>query len=137
MIIISHRGNLNGKDDALENNPNHIAELSKVHQVEIDLWRINEEIFLGHDNPNYRIYNNFFNSNLWVHCKNLQAASYMANTNFNWFWHENDKMTITSKGKIWCFPGVHVKNGITVMKTYTENLPEVAGICTDFFLKYV
>ena len=24
---------------------------------------------------------------------------------FNYFWHQNDKFTLTSKGYIWTFPG--------------------------------
>jgi len=136
MIIISHRGNLNGRDSRLENNPDHVAEMSRIHQVEVDLWRINGELFLGHDGPQYQIDSDFFNANLWVHCKNIEAAQYASGVGINWFWHETDKMTLTSKGHIWCFPNVYLKNGITVMHHYAKDLPDIKGICTDYPLKY-
>ena len=27
------------------------------------------------------------------------------NQDFNYFWHENDRFTITSKGYLWTYPG--------------------------------
>lgn len=137
MIIISHRGNLNGPDEKLENNPFHILELTKKLDVEIDLWVIKNELFLGHDNPTYKIDQDFFNSKMWVHCKNIEASEFMFRKEWNWFWHDNDKMTITSKGNIWCFPNIFLENGITVMKNYTKDLPKIYGICTDYASKYI
>ena len=46
-------------------------------------------------------------------------------------------MTVTSNGTIWCFPEVYIKNGVTVMKTYLKKLPDIAGICTDYPLRYL
>lgn len=137
MIIISHRGNLNGIDKKLENNPLHILELSKKINVEIDLWFINNELFLGHDDPVHKIDQSFFNSKMWIHCKNIEAAQFMSEKKWNWFWHDNDKMTITSKGYIWCYPNIFLKNGITVMKNYQKDLPLTFGICTDYINKYL
>ena len=48
MILISHRGNLNGKSDE-ENHPNHIdITLRQGFDVEIDVWKVNQvEWYLG------------------------------------------------------------------------------------------
>ena len=51
--LISHRGNLYGKDELLENNPKHIKNLNI--DVEVDVWYIKSNLFLGHDFPKYKI----------------------------------------------------------------------------------
>jgi hypothetical protein len=142
MIIISHRANLNGSNKNLENNPKQILETLRIFDVEIDLWCVNDEIFLGHDKPEYKINDDFLKSNknkLWVHAKNIDCIPYLLNTDINWFWHENDKMTITSKGNIWCYPGTYVKNGITVIFNDSKkyDIPDYClGICTDYPTNY-
>ena len=134
MIFISQRGNVNGKDEKLENNPSHVYQLSKKYQVEIDLWVARGNLYLGHDYPvaKYKIDTSFLNKNLWIHCKNIEACDFMSKTKHNWFWHENDKMTMTSKGYIWCFPHIYLENGITVMSGMGIPSVKVKGICTDF-----
>ena len=50
MVIISHRGNLDGRKPGRENKPDYIQEaLDAGYDVEIDVWMINNELFLGHD----------------------------------------------------------------------------------------
>lgn len=135
--IISHRGNLNGIDKQLENKPEQIIKALTLFDIEIDLWSINNELFLGHDNPEHKINIDFLNDKMWIHCKNLEAIQTMSKTNLNWFWHENDKMTQTSKGYVWCYPGVYLENAITVEFNYNPNLPKnIYGICTDYPMRY-
>ena len=56
MILISHRGNINGKINELENNPDYINDALIIgYDVEIDIWVINNELFLGHDEPVHNI----------------------------------------------------------------------------------
>ena len=56
MILISHRGNLDGKNESEENNPIYIEEaLNAGYEVEIDVWYDGEQLYLGHDNPEYEI----------------------------------------------------------------------------------
>ena len=33
----------------------------------------------------------------------------------NYFWHQEDKVTLTSKGYLWAYPGVICDNAITVL----------------------
>ena len=133
MKLISHRGNLNGPNKQLENEPQHILKILEKYDVEIDAWYKNDKWFLGHDEPTYEISRDFFKAGMWVHCKNIEAAQKLNFTQVNHFWHENDKMTLTSRGYIWCFPGIYVKSGVTVELGYNKNVPDyVLGICTDY-----
>ena len=59
MILISHRGNLNGKTDD-ENKPKYIEQaLNQGFDVEIDVWYIDNQFWLGHDKPQYKISEGF------------------------------------------------------------------------------
>lgn len=141
MKLISHRGNLNGPNPYLENSP---AQINKVidlgYDVEIDLWFKDSNFYLGHDEPYYKIDKYWLSNkkeNLWVHLKNLEAAETEVVKSLNYFWHESDKITLTSKGIPWCFPGIYIQNGITVCLDKNV-IPEskVMGICTDFVENY-
>jgi len=56
MIYIAHRGNTNGKFESYENEPNYIdMAIKKGFDVEIDIWCIDNLIYLGHDKPQYGI----------------------------------------------------------------------------------
>ena len=60
MIIISHRGYVDGPDRTLENNPDHILNLlSHNIEVEIDVWLIKNNYFLGHNDCRYKIEKEF------------------------------------------------------------------------------
>ena len=52
MRIIAHRGLTDGPDNLTENTVPQIE--SALHQgfdCEIDLWRLNDRLYLGHDKP--------------------------------------------------------------------------------------
>jgi hypothetical protein len=143
MIIISHRGNISGSDPENENKPEYILKTLNDFDCEIDLWYINDKLYLGHDKPQYAIEDDFLeNQGLWVHAKNIDAFNYLNDKKLNYFWHQKDKATLTSKGYIWCYPGIYCKNGITVETGYNikihNDLSEslFAGICTDYPLDY-
>ena len=53
-------------------------------------------------------------------------------------WHETDKVTITSKGFIWAFPGHQpLKNSIAVMpEINNEDVSQCIGICSDYIEQY-
>lgn len=143
MNLISHRGNITGPDKNKENSPAYIdAAIDLGYDVEIDLWYCDGSFILGHDRPQYKInYEWLMNrkSKIWIHCKNTEAISMMnENTEFNYFWHENDTVTLTSKGYIWAYPGKQpIKNSIAVMpEIYNDTLSDCIGICSDFVGNY-
>ena len=106
MILISHRGNLDGPTPSLENNPTQVLQvLDKGLDCEVDVWFVDGRFMLGHDEPVYPISEEFLkNESLWCHAKNTCALEKMLLTNsIHCFWHEKDKHTLTSRGFIWSF----------------------------------
>ena len=56
MILISHRGNINGRLESYENEPTYIdMAIKNGYDVEIDVWYKNKILFLGHDKPEYGV----------------------------------------------------------------------------------
>ena len=65
MILISHRGNINGPITEKENSPEYISDaINKGYNVEIDVWYENQVFFLGHDNPLYKIESKYLNNEI-------------------------------------------------------------------------
>ena len=140
MILISHRGNLDGKNKKLENHPGYILEAKKKgFNVEIDVWFENNGFFLGHDEPLYKIHPNFLTDpKFWCHAKTSDTLFQLSKLDCHYFWHEDDDYTITSKGYIWIYPNKKIlKNGICVLPENTnyQNF-ECEGICSDFIINY-
>ena len=140
MILISHRGNINGKDEDRENHPEYIQEaLDKGYNVEIDVWDIFGSYFLGHDNPEYLVKKEFLNNDkLWCHAKNIEALESMLKDNIHCFWHQEDDVTLTSKGYMWTYPGKKLTtNSIAVLPELNNQNPKKAlGICSDYVVNY-
>ena len=146
MILISHRGNLEGKNPTQENSPNYIWEaILKGVSVEIDIWYIDGKFKLGNDNPQYDFPFELMKNHskkLWIHCKNLDAMSQLSELDrggihLNYFWHQKDDVALTSKGYLWAYPGKNVDNSIAVLpEIHNDNLDNRIGICSDEILKY-
>jgi len=141
MILISHRGNISGSNKLMENTLEYIDNSLINYDCEIDIHYIDGNLFLGHDYPKIKVHYDWLEqrkSKLWIHCKNLKALSYFYKSDFNYFWHETDKATITSKGFIWAYPGTQpIKNSIAVMpEIYGDILEFSLGICSDYVDKY-
>ena len=149
MKIISHRANLEGINKKLENKPEQIDKvLTLGYDVELDLWAnlSNKKLFLGHDSPDHEISLNWLierKNFIWIHCKNLDALNILTTDekNLNYFWHQEDDYTLTSKNYIWCYPSKKCsKNSIMVMPEWNNSITmfqdllngEHVGICTDF-----
>ena len=146
MILIAHRGNLNGKSNK-ENKPGYIHKaLWQGFDVEIDVWYIDDEFWLGHDIPQYKIEENFLeNPKLWCHAKNIDTLYKMSlNSLIHCFWHQEDDVTLTSRGYLWTYPGKQLtKKSICVLPEFENKkskviLPKnVAGICSDFIVRFI
>lgn len=144
MILISHRGNTNGKFESYENEPNYIDKaISEGYDVEVDVWVIDEQIYLGHDKPQYGVPFRWFRdriSKLWIHCKNVEAIQLfrLVQYEFNFFWHESDVLTLTSNGYVWVYPGKQpIENSIAVLpELFNDDVSLCMGICSDYIAKY-
>ena len=81
MILISHRGNINGRFESYENEPNYIdLAIKKGFDVEIDIWYKDKLLWLGHDIPQYGVNIDWLKNrlpNLWIHCKNIDAMIFL------------------------------------------------------------
>ena len=77
MILISHRGNIDGKKPERENSPEYILEAIEFgYHVEVDVWYKDNQLYLGHDGPQYETDVAFLkNEKLWCHCKNSEALA--------------------------------------------------------------
>lgn len=137
MKLISHRGNLNGPSE-LENNPDQIKKvLSLGFDCEVDVWCIDGVFFLGHDEPQYPIDPYFLQQKgLWLHCKNFSALE-ACPENSNYFWHEADRHTLTSKKFIWTYPeNITGEKSIIVdnNKNWKSKSYNCFGVCSDYIL---
>ena len=117
--LIAHRGNIIGPNIDEENKPEYLIKtINKGFFVELDLWVVNNKLYLGHDNPQYIIDYSFL-------------SEYKDNS---------DECVLTSKGYIWTYPGKTLTDkSICVMPertVNTDNLNICAGICTDYVLEY-
>jgi hypothetical protein len=147
MIYISHRGNINGKKPHLENKPEYIDTAIQLgFDVEVDVWYIDGKWWLGHDGPQYEIDFDWLDDRserLWVHCKNKQSVEYLVENdyeaaNINWFWHEEDTMTLTSFNYVWAYPGKQpIKKSIAVMpEMYKDDISQCIGVCSDIINEF-
>ena len=75
MILISHRGNINGRFEDWENKPEYIEDALRLgYDVEVDVWFVDGKFMLGHDEPQYETdYKFLMNEKLWCHAKHLDA----------------------------------------------------------------
>ena len=139
MILISHRGNLNGKS-SYENHPEYIQDaLSKDFDVEIDVWYIDGEYWLGHDNPQYPVDKHYLeNPKLWCHAKNIDALNNMCKNGIHCFWHQNDDVTLTSHGYLWTYPDKQLTEmSICVLPEIQKvDITNCIGICSDYIENY-
>lgn len=142
MRLISHRGNLTGKQPALENTPVYIREaVEQNYEVEIDVWASKSgSLFLGHDGPEQQVGIDFLaNGPYIIHAKNYLAIEPLQYYKLHWFWHNTDDYTITSHGLVWAYPDKPSagNNCIAVLpEIHNTNTAGFAGICSDYIDDY-
>jgi hypothetical protein len=142
MVLISHRGNIDGKIIERENHPDYIDEaIALGYDVEIDLWFIDGRTYLGHDEPQYEVDDCWLEERtdkLWVHCKNVESLNWIRSTILHYFWHEEDTLTLTSKQYMWVYPGKQpIVGSIAVMpELENDNVLLCKGICSDYIKYY-
>lgn len=152
MKLIAHRGNIDGPNSLKENHPDYIDEaIVKGYDVEIDIRYsvFDDSFYLGHDESQYIITLYWLAqrmNNLWIHCKNIDTLYYFSSKTggYNYFWHQEDDFTLTSKGYIWTYPGKsYTPNSIVVMPEWKDldwdqlKVMGCYGICSDYVSKLV
>ncbi len=123
----------------MENSPEYVSiALDRGYDVEIDVWYF-DGFFLGHDFPQYKVNVNFLqNEKLWCHAKNIDAILKMKDYNIHYFWHEKDKITLTSKNYVWAYPSRSYPDfSIAVLPEKNDSdVRNCYGICSDEIIKY-
>jgi len=143
MIFISHRGNLHGKVRERENNPFYISEvLGMGFNVEVDVRRVGEEWFLGHDEPEYRVDRLFLeDERIWCHAKDIYTLGSLLRIDSHCFWHQTDDVTLTSENYIWTYPAKQLSSrSIAVMPEVANykivELKKCSGVCSDNIIEF-
>ena len=147
MKIISHRGNINGPNPQKENRPSYIdSALQLGFEVEVDLWYIQNEFWLGHDEPQYKIeitWMKLRKNKIWYHCKNQLSSVKLLELNdgYKFFCHRNDEYVLTSNGHLWVHDLNSKINDMCIIPLLSEselfkhkNL-KPGYVCTDFVNK--
>ena len=150
MKLISHRGNINGPNPLKENSPEYIdLAIDQGYDVEIDIRydAFDGKFYLGHDDPQYVVTPYWLAQHmdhLWIHCKNIDALYHFVGKTggYNYFWHQEDNFTLTSKGYIWTYPGkTYTPKSIVVMPELNKpNWDQITvmncyGVCSDYVSK--
>lgn len=146
--LIAHRGNITGPVPSEENTPGHIKRaIDSGFEVEIDIWGVEGELYLGHDKPSVPVTEDelqLYKEHLWVHCKNPEAISLLWDRGFHWFFHNQDDYTVTSRGFIWANIGVPILTPRTVSLWFDPSNPLLSreaqhsafAICGDYVAKW-
>jgi hypothetical protein len=144
MIYISHRGNLSGSNPETENTIEQIDLcISRGYMVEIDVWKIGNDLFLGHDSPKNKVDFSFISKNinpLLCHAKNPEALFYLMDIKSHCFWHDKDDYAITSEGFIIPLPMKHTNDTICTMPEFNsldiKDIYYCQGIMSDHIEEY-
>lgn len=144
MRHIAHRGNIDGRHPPQENTPTYVIRALRMnYDVEIDVWRKDGDFYLGHDEPQHKIWESFlheFSDRLWIHCKDLESLNVLAvEPNLNVFFHNVDDAVLTSQGHVWTYPNKKLYgNSVCVMPELGVNgdLNLCYGICSDYIKTY-
>lgn len=149
MKLISHRGNITGIKPERENTPSYIdTAISAGYDVEIDIRYLNNKFYLGHDTPDYEVTETWIEKRkdkLWIHCKNLEAASVLSKMkDIIFFCHSIDTYVLTSNNYVWVHDLSLNLDSRCIIPLLSEkdiinyNYTIVYGICTDYisFAKY-
>ena len=137
MKIISHRGNVRGPIPDRENRPSYIdCAIGNGYDVEIDVRLIAGQLWLGHDEPQYKVEHSWLQPRkeyLWIHCKDLAAAKEC--WEYQSFCHTSDPYTYTTTGKVWLHD-LSMKVNDAIIPLIDDPIIHLAqkpyAICTDY-----
>jgi len=143
MKLISHRGNIKGPNPSRENSPSYIdTAISAGYDVEIDVNYTNGKFYLGHDTPDYEITEKWLfvrKNKLWIHCKNLAAATKLGELRgYNFFCHTSDSFVLTSNQYVWVHDLSLGLNDRTIIPLLSDDdIKKYKGVvtyavCTDY-----
>lgn len=152
MILISHRGNLSGRNPERENTKEYIEEaLAAGYYVEFDLWFFQGEFYMGHSDQSLspkidKAWILKYREKLLIHCKSLEAAKECQDIgDVNFFFHDKDEYVVSYFGWIIAHSNnserpFKYKNTICMLPEIhgfsKESVKNCAGVCSDIVSFY-
>ena len=148
MNFIAHRGNLEGPNSPYENQFDYLKNaFDACGRVEVDIQTHNGELYLGHDDPQELVTHDIIEflkrPGVYCHSKDTTSIPKLLTHECHTFFHQTDPVVFTSRGFIWCFPGVYVSD---IQKSiwldmYWKPLPQEMkrscfAVCGDFWEPY-
>jgi|TARA_B110000438_G_C15655316_1_gene581394 glycerophosphoryl diester phosphodiesterase len=141
--FIAHRGNTEGKQPDNENTIEYLLHAYELcGGIECDIRTHDGKLYYGHDEPLELVDTNLINQYQWYcHAKDLETLSTLMQMGAHVFWHQQDTITITSKGYIWCYPHIHHPDPMRAIWTDFEDeftsMDQVGGygLCGDKLIK--
>ncbi|NDB85660.1 MAG: hypothetical protein EB127_23585, partial [Alphaproteobacteria bacterium] len=108
-MYIAHRGNLEGRIAEHENDPVYLQEaIDEGYMVEVDLWNIDGQLKLGHDDKFHNITFDWLLERkpfILNHCKNREALDTTLRGHLHAFWHTYEDYVLTTWGYTVGYPG--------------------------------
>ena len=139
MILISHRGNIDGRNPIYENSDKYCqTAIDKGFNVEIDVW-YTDTWWTGHDRAGSRVDTDFLKKKeVWCHAKNIEALKRLLDLGAHCFFHQNDNVTLTSEGYLWTNPTHQLteKSICVLPELQTIDIECCAVICSDYVERY-
>lgn len=142
LIRIAHRGNTNGAVPEMENRISYLAEaLLLGFWIECDIQHHDGHYYFGHDDPQEHIDMDIvMHSHTICHAKDMKTMTYLLSIGAHCFFHDVDSATLTSKGMLWCYPGIHPRHEKAIwLDLLDQPLPHdrsrIFGVCSDLFIE--
>ncbi len=139
FLFIAHRGNTKGPNELFENKIGYVQEaLDQGFDVETDIWYREGSLLMGHEfKKNMQEINESFleSQAVWVHAKDIQTLAYLVkNPKINCFYHDIDRVVLTSHKYIWGFHGGTDNSIVVLPSSHVGNIfNEIClGICGDY-----
>ena len=147
--FICHRGNLERKELLTENAPALLDKrITDGYDVELDVWYKDNQLFLGHDNPEHPITFEWLmqSSKKYIHTKNAQTLEYLLlrcgkeGYNPNIFYHTGEHYSLTTRNHIIVLPGQEILAGsVNMMPEMSPTLKDSSqayAVCSDSFSNF-
>ena len=150
MLLISHRGNVNGRIPSLENTVPYLKEaVDQGFMVEVDVIEYQGSLYLGHEieecskRLTLEDVDSIGHKNIIFHAKNVRAASSLTNWKeiLHFFGHSNDDFVASSQGLIIAHSRLgYAHNTVCMLPEihglHKNELKGCSGICSDIISFY-
>jgi hypothetical protein len=142
---VCHRGNLAGPMKSFENNFGILIQRTlQEYHVEVDVWYNENNLWLGHDKPEYKVSLEWLASckRRLIHAKDGKTFEHLLleagkrALDLHIFYHTEEDYVLTNKGLVICYPGKPLLEGSLCMMPERANykreeIEKCFSVCTD------